>query len=258
MFRQFRTVCKKWYSETVAPWLTEDGLHRAQVKLGVIVVTCFDSALYYELPSLTSIVSGYAVIFSVIGMINQYLLLSQFGISLGNYADIDDFLIASTSVFDSSDQFDAVFVYGVLIPIVLPFLRAVKLNKDLHQDPPLEKKEQDTLHSIHQIQSKAIFWFFLSITPVVAWWHFEGVDFEKIPETLPEVSVELRPSQSSFRSHPIEENKNSQLTSRSKVYLVSGLNAATFFIEITEDGQRFAHAIPTSAIAQIRYLNVID
>lgn len=66
-----------------------------------------------------------AVALSIAGMTHQYTLLRNFGVSLSDYADIDDFLVASINLLTAIEYFDLVNKIKASLLAMLPFVEKI-------------------------------------------------------------------------------------------------------------------------------------
>lgn len=218
-----------------------------------------------------TILSSLALSLSLAGLVDQYLILAQFDIGLADYADIDDFLVAAISFLDRPFRAIFMFAYGVIFPVLCVYTLSRITNKQLEkpeQSDPLgigslnESANARNRASHHKLLVKERsgilrigFWFGVSTVPFIAWMTAPDIDKGEIEKSFCEVSVELKLPGPHFRYSDSLTLDPSLEESKSKIWLISGINASMFFVERTKDNDYISHALPTAAIAQVRYLS---
>lgn len=212
-----------------------------------------------------------ALSLSLAGLVDQYLLLAQFNIGLADYADIDDFLVAAISFLDRPYRALFMFVYGFLFPILVAYLSSLLINKHRERTEQLETldtnnpnllkkmREKNRNHSLILNRSsemiRIMFWLGVSTVPFIAWYTAPTIETAQIEKSFCEVSVELKLPGPNFRYSDSPIIGPSIKESESKTWLISGINASMFIVERTKDNKYISHALPTAAIAQVRYLS---
>lgn len=187
-----------------------------------------------ELFDFAKMIGNAALVVSFCGLMHQFLLLNQFNISLSDYADLDDFLVAAINFLTASGAF-LVIIFFMLISLMVD--TKVILNR----------KHSFVIVGVLAIAASSIF----SISQA-----------ENIRIGLGcEVKIKI--------AHPFEGFKS--VSTESKLFVITGLNSTFFVMEksledISENEETMdmpintrtfnnnyiaVHAIPYSNIAQI-------
>lgn len=208
------------------------------------------------------------IIFSLAGLINQYLLLSAFNLSFADYADIDDFLVASINLIGilTSDNTAllislAPLILSYLYPILLSsskllsffsyFNKRNKVSKDkIFEDDRLYLIENEKVIGVKKTKKyinrylndpNIRLFLFILLTLLYLSDYIATKQIQRIKNgLLCSVKVEIN-----------TVGKNLKMNfSTSNLYPITGLNSAHFFYEIdnvTKEGA--VHVISTSNIS---------
>jgi hypothetical protein len=197
---------------------------------------------YFSVKKILEYAGCMTLYLSVCGMINQYILLDKFGISLSDHADIDDFLVASINLLYTSER--TVMIYFISFSsfmIGIPFI--VHINYKLG----LISKESIPKHI------KWLIILFLTVIPA-GFSSFQATDyFEKVINgTVRTINVVLQKPEKGF----------GMVIEGSYLVPLTGLNSTYFAVEVTPTTDKkekkvkivAVHAIQNINIAQIVYL----
>ncbi|EKA7416336.1 TPA: hypothetical protein ACQYF6_000120 [Vibrio parahaemolyticus] len=221
---------------------------------------------------------------SLCGLINQYSLLSNFSVSLADYADIDDFLVASINVLSPVNYALAgkmmpalgsiafIWLIGLPMSIVLITIssqyyywryRLNKVGREMKGKPAeiATIKSELSAEFKKQISSSlelaTPLYILFIFTSVLMFSHLLGqIHAEYIKKVEPcRVKVQIRHPTGGF----------SPFDKQSQLVVITGLNSTIFFLEKVSDDNAsddsqiateriVVYAIPTSNIAQMTML----
>lgn len=204
--------------------------------------------------------STVALLFSLSGMVHQYRLLSLFSVNISDYADIDDFIIASINLFESYKYIGhsnlliaiSLFPYLSLMILRLPvaiieftdiFLHSISLIFRKFPYKSIKVKLTSLSLKIREIRGKRAYYilFFLSIIPSTFWtsWELANIQQQNIVflhSDIQECELHLRGNLP--QDHTILQN----------VRLITGLNSTMFFYQPETMLSGSVYSIASSAI----------
>ncbi len=216
-----------------------------------------------ELTNYVEVTSVAALALSLCGLTNQYALLAQFGISLSDYADLDDFLVASINLSSSVGSLGFVGIatitlFGFILFGIIIFRH--KLVHHLERDADISSKGKRIFYKFFR-NSLLDFYLLVIVCGIVLAYFLGHIQADDIKKGLGcKVDIQIAHPHTGFKP-------SSDQSDTSELFAITGLNSAFFVMEKssqsvsdnkdakerTELNRNYiaVHSIPYSNISQI-------